>query len=100
MAGWVEYLLLRSALGHRVGPTGLGAAFQARLWASAVAAALAAWAFGRLAWAPLVAGGGALAHPIAVAVVLAGIYGVVYFAAAVALGVPEARRTLGRFLPV
>jgi putative peptidoglycan lipid II flippase len=43
VSGWIEFLLLRRALGKRIGSAPVGAAFLARLWASAVAAAGLAW---------------------------------------------------------
>jgi len=97
LAGWVEFWLLRRALGHKIGRVQLAAGFQLRLWASAIAAAAAALGAGRL-YLRLAAGERLLLHPISAAVVILGIYGVVYFVAAFLAGVPEAKRTLGRLL--
>jgi len=99
MAGWVEFLLLRSALGARIGTVRLPLGLQVRLWLAAITAGAAALGVARVIgrWAT---GGGALAHPVASATVVVGTYGFAYFLAAIAAGVPEARRTLGRFLPV
>jgi putative peptidoglycan lipid II flippase len=93
VAGWVEFALLRRGLNRRIGVTGLDPGFAARLWAAAALAALA---------------GGGLAlllprgqHPIVLAVAVIGVYGVVYFSVASALGVAEAtavRQRLGRLL--
>jgi len=98
LAGWVEFLLLRRALSARIGTVRLGLGLQVRLWVAAVAAGAAALGVSRLvsrfAWT-----GGVLSHPIAAAMIVVGVYGVAYFASAIAAGVPEARRTLGRFLP-
>jgi putative peptidoglycan lipid II flippase len=44
VSGWIEFLLLRRALGRRIGSDPVGARYLARLWASAVIAAAAAWA--------------------------------------------------------
>jgi putative peptidoglycan lipid II flippase len=97
LAGWVEFWLLRRALGDKIGRVQLAVGFQLRLWASAVVAAAAAlgagWPYLRLA-----AGARVLLHPISVAVVIVGVYGVVYFLAAFLAGVPEAKRTIGRLL--
>jgi putative peptidoglycan lipid II flippase len=91
VAAWVEFVLLRRALNRRIGATGLDARFSGRLWAAAALAATA---------------GGGLSllfprnqHPIALAVAVIGVYGVVYFSVASALGVAEAgsyRRRLNR----
>jgi putative peptidoglycan lipid II flippase len=44
VAGWVEFLLLRRALGLRIGADPVGARYLARLWITALAAAGVAWA--------------------------------------------------------
>jgi putative peptidoglycan lipid II flippase len=44
ISGWIEFLLLRRALAKRIGEAPVGAALLARLWASAIIAAAAAWA--------------------------------------------------------
>lgn len=82
IASWVEYFLLRRALGRRIGPTGLDPRFAARLWAAAAAAALAAGALARAL---------PLDHPIGLGACVLAAYGLVYVAAAAALGVSEAR---------
>ena len=97
LAGWVEFWLLRRALGDKIGRVQLAAGFQIRLWASAIVAAAAALGAGRL-YLRLAAGERLLLHPISVAAVIVGVYGVVYFLAAFLAGVPEAKRTIGRLL--
>ena len=87
MAGWVEMLLLRSTLNARIGRTGLPAAYVARLWAAAAAAA--AVALGIKLALPV-------SHPIVAAIAVLGPYGLIYFAVALALGIPEASSTIGR----
>ncbi len=82
VAAWVEFFLLRRALGRRIGPTGLDPRFAARLWVAAGAAALAG---GSLALAL------PLRHPIGLAACVLAAYGLVYVAAAAALGIPEVR---------
>ena len=94
VAGWLEFLLLRGALQRRIGPVAFPVPAQVRLWAAAVAAAL-------LALAVDVLGGAALAQRlplahVARALVAAGAFGTAYLGATMALGVPEARATLGR----
>ncbi len=44
ISGWIEFLLLRRALGRRIGSDPVGARYLARLWASAILAAAVAWA--------------------------------------------------------
>jgi putative peptidoglycan lipid II flippase len=87
IAGWVEMLLLRSTLNARIGPTGLPAAYVARLWAAAGAAALVAWGV-KLA-APST-------HPIVAAIVVLGPYGLIFFAVTFGLRLPEASSTIAR----
>ncbi len=85
LAAGVEYLLLRAALGRRIGRTRLDRGLTLRLWVAAAAGVGAGWAL-----RPVV---GTL-HPIGVAVVILGAYGGAYLAVAAALGVPQARRLL------
>lgn len=89
VAGWVEFVLLRRRLGAQIGPTGLPAGLLPRLWASAVIAAGAGW----LLLPPLAA-----LHPVPLAVVVLGGYGVAYLLTAHALGVVEARSLLRRVI--
>ena len=91
MAGWVEFTLLRSRMNGRIGRTGLPARFVVSLWSAAFAAAAAAF----------VAKGFVLhLHRVAVAVVVLGVFGVLYFAITMMLKVPESvslrRRILRR----
>jgi putative peptidoglycan lipid II flippase len=88
VAGWVEFLLLRRTLNGRIGRTGLAAALMAKLWISAAVAAGAAWA--------VKIGTGHGDHPIRAAVVILGMYGVVYFAIAYWLRVEECAGALRR----
>ena len=97
LAGWVEFPLLRSALGSKIGRVQIAVGFQLRLWASAIAAAVAALGAGRL-YMRVAAGQPLLLHPISAAAVIVGVYGVVYFLGAFLAGVPEAKRTIGRLL--
>jgi putative peptidoglycan lipid II flippase len=87
VAAAIEYLLLRQGLTAVLGRTGVPGRFLVKLWASALAAAAAAWVV-RLA----VEG----QHPLLVALFSLGMYGIAYFAVAAALGVPHAGRLLGR----
>lgn len=86
IAGWIEFLLLRRSLNARIGRTGVPSGYQLRLWGAAALAAAVAWMI-KLAMG--------LSHPRALGVVALGAYGVVYFATTWALGLSEARATLG-----
>ena len=94
VAGWLEFLLLRHSMEKRIGEVAFPIAFQARLWSSAIAAGVAALAFdffiaqGISSHLPL--------HHVTEAVLVCGVFGIVYFAATILLGVPEARATMGR----
>jgi putative peptidoglycan lipid II flippase len=85
IAGWVEFTLLRGALGKRIGKTSLSAGFTLRLWAVAFAGAALAY---------LVKLAMGTAHPILLALAAVPLYGAVYFAGTAVLGVPESRKIL------
>jgi putative peptidoglycan lipid II flippase len=86
-AGWIEFLLLRSAATRRIGATEhLGSHF-AKLWISA--AISGAVGFG----VKLLVG---VAHPVITAVIVLGFYGTTYLVLTMAIGVPEARGSLKR----
>jgi putative peptidoglycan lipid II flippase len=91
VAGWVEFVLLRRTLNRRIGRTGLAAGLAARLWIAAAVAAACAWG------AKIAIG---QRHPIVVAVLVVGTYGVVYFGMAWLLRIEECtsliRRLRGR----
>jgi len=72
VAGWVEFVLLRSALSRRIGRSGVPAVVLAKLWGSAALAAAVAWA----------------ARSLPDLAILA-IYGLVYVGATSALQVSE-----------
>jgi putative peptidoglycan lipid II flippase len=90
MAGWLEFLLLRRALAKRIGAVGVPTKSLGALWlAGAVAAAVTSAA--RYL--------GAAAPPIPRAILLLGIFGMVYWVFTWRAGVPEAlelRRTVFR----
>ncbi len=88
MAGWIEFALLRRALARRIGAVRLAPSFLGSLWAAAVAAAIVAVAFDVFL--------GPRGGHIVKAVLVAGAFGVVYFMAAIAVGLPEAMATLSR----
>ncbi len=85
--GWVELALLRNSMKERIGETGLSAGFVLRLWVSAGAAAAAGWA-GKLMMNQ--------SHPIALAIVSLGMYGIAYFGVATGFRIPEAKGLLDK----
>jgi putative peptidoglycan lipid II flippase len=89
IAGWVEFVLLRRTLNKRIGQTGLSFPYVGRLWLGAAAGAGVGWGLKLLL--------GQL-HPIPLALVVLGAYGVTYFAITSAFGLAEARNVLLRGL--
>jgi putative peptidoglycan lipid II flippase len=93
LAGWIEFLLLRRAVGRQIGPVGLPGALQRQLWgAGALAGAAGVLLRGALDGLPpgLLRPLGPLL-PIARAAIVLGGFGLVYLGATAALGIPEAR---------
>ena len=88
VAGWVEFALLRSAMGRRIGRTGLAVGFVAKLWLAAVVAAGAAWAV-KLVLAT---------HnsPVLVGAAVLTPYAVCYFGLTILLGIPQATALMRR----
>ena len=80
IAGWVEMLLLRRKLNSRIGRTGLPPLYVLKLAVAATIGAAGAWAV-KLGLPAL--------HPILAAVLILGVYGLVYFAMSAAFKVPE-----------
>ncbi|MDQ2974052.1 MAG: murein biosynthesis integral membrane protein MurJ [Acidobacteriota bacterium] len=89
IAGWIEFALLRRTLNRRIGPTGLQASFVIKLWIAALLAADVGWAL-KLLLPKL--------HPVPLAAVVLGSYGVAYFAVTFVLEIAEARPVIGRTL--
>jgi putative peptidoglycan lipid II flippase len=89
IAGWVEFVLLRRSLNSRIGRTGLTFAYTAKLWVGALAGVVVGWGLKLL-----VAGW----HPIPLAVVVLGGYGVTYFAVGYLFGLTQARLIIDRLL--
>lgn len=86
IASWVEFTLLQRGLRRRIGHVGLPVSFLVQVW---IASLLAAAAARGLLFA--------LGHrgPILLAVLVLGLYGLVFFAATLALKLPEAHSMLG-----
>ena len=89
VAGWVEFVLLRSRLNRRIGSTGVAAALLVRLWGAALLAAAAGWGMLLLLRGVPPRPGGLL---------VLGTFGLVYVLVTYAFGVPQARTLLGRLV--
>lgn len=87
IAGWVEFALLRSRLGQRIGRAPLSLAFLSKVWGSAALAA----GVGYLLKARM-----QFLHPIPLALVVLGVYGVLFFLLTTMLHVPEVASLLRR----
>jgi putative peptidoglycan lipid II flippase len=96
LAGWLEFVLLRRALGKRIGSARIPPSFLARLWISAALAGAAGAIVDHLVL-PRIALPPFFPH-LRDAILVCGVFGVVYFAATMLMKVEEARATLGRFL--
>ena len=86
IASWVEFALLQSALRRRTGHVGLPFSFLIQVWIAALLAAAAARG--------LLFAVGHDSH-VLVALLVLGLYGVVFFAVNLALKLPEAHAMLG-----
>jgi putative peptidoglycan lipid II flippase len=91
IAAWIELLLLRNTLNKRIGKTGLAGSYLAKLWSAALLSAGIGWG---LKWAL-----GAI-HPIPMAGVVLGCYGVAYFGVTFLLNIAESRAVVGRVLRI
>ena len=91
IAAFVEFSLLRRSLNRRIGRTGLEFRYVAILWLSAAAGAVLGWG------AKLLLPG---LHPIPLAVVVLGTYGVSYFALTSIVGLPESRTVVRKVLRI
>jgi putative peptidoglycan lipid II flippase len=86
IASWVEFTLLQRGVRRRVGQVGVPVGFLAKVWLAGLVAAAAArgllYALGQRG-------------PILLAIFVLTLYGIVFFAIALALKLPEARSMLG-----
>lgn len=91
LAGWVEFVLLRASLNRRIGRTGLRGSFVLQLWLAAIVGTIVGWSFKLLLGAR---------HPIPLAIVILGGYGLTYFGVTFAFGVRESRNVIFRVLRI
>jgi putative peptidoglycan lipid II flippase len=91
VAGWIEFSLLRRSLNRRIGRTGLSTSYVTKLWIAALLAADVGWTL-KLTLPHL--------HPIPLAAVVLGMYGVSYFGVSSLLDISESRRVIVRILRV
>jgi putative peptidoglycan lipid II flippase len=89
IAGWLEFLLLRHSLSQRIGAVRIPPSYLLKLWSAGALAGVAA-AAANIYLLPKLA-------PIPTGIVICGLFGVIYFAATIVVGVPEAKATLSRF---
>jgi putative peptidoglycan lipid II flippase len=82
IAGWVEFSLLRHALGERIGRTPLPAAFTGKLWSVALVGGVVGFLLKMLI---------GLGHPKLTGLVVLPVYGAIYFLGTTMLGVQESR---------
>ena len=89
IAGWLEFLLLRHSLAQRIGAVRIPPSYLLKLWSAGALAGVAAAATNIYLLPKL--------PPIPTGIVICGLFGVIYFAATIIVGVPEAKATLSRF---
>ena len=91
LAGWVEFVLLRNNLNKRIGRTGLSFSYSAKLWTGALLSAAVGWGLKMLVlgW-----------HPVPLAIVVLGGYGMCYFGVAFLFGVPQAQTIIRRIFRI
>ena len=95
-AGWIEFALLRRALGKRIGTVHFARGYLARLWTAALGAGALAALFNTFILGRYGSLLPRLFPHVRDAILVCGVFGVVYFAVAMLVGVPEARTTLSR----
>jgi putative peptidoglycan lipid II flippase len=83
LAGWIEYAFLKAALRKKIGITKLGLLFQAKVWTAGLISAITACALGRYVVPEYL-------HIIIRAIIVIGVYGVLYFGLSILFKVPHA----------
>ena len=90
ISGWIEFVLLQKKLNKIIGKTGVVYRYQSKLWGSALIASavgLSIKFFIHL---------GLLEHPIPRAVIILGIYGVLYFGITYMIGIEESQSIINK----
>jgi putative peptidoglycan lipid II flippase len=90
LAAWIEWMLLRRNIQRKVGRLESGVSTLLRLGTAAAVPAVAA----RLLLLPLLDG----VHPFRVGVIVLAVYAILYFALAMAFGVPGVKETVKRMV--
>jgi putative peptidoglycan lipid II flippase len=87
IAGWVEFVFLRRSLNRRIGRTGLTFSYTVKLWVGAIAGVIIGWGLKLLVtgW-----------HPIPLAIVVLGGYGITYFAVGYLFRLTQAHLIINR----
>jgi putative peptidoglycan lipid II flippase len=88
ICGWLELVLLRNSMNQRIGKTGLPVQFVLKLWISAGIAAIAGW-MGKWMMNH--------SHPIVLAIVSLGMYGMAYFGVVTIFHLPEMKGLIIKF---
>ncbi len=89
ISGWVEFALLRRALGQRIGQTPLPADFTLKLWSIAFVGAGLSF---------LVKQAMGAGHPIRLGMIVLPLYGLIYFAGTMLAGIDESNATINSVL--
>ncbi len=97
VAGWLEFALLRHSLAKRIGSVHMRSSYLARLWTAALVAGISGAVFNNYILARIGAHLPRIFPHVRDGLIVCGIFGALYFAVALVLGVPEARATLSRF---
>ncbi len=98
LAAWIELYLLRRKVIQRVGPVDSAMGFVGKATMAALAGGIAAWSAARWlspAAESLLAPLGAWRH-VVIALILCGVFGVIYLSAAAAMRIPEVRKVTRR----
>lgn len=86
LAGWIEFLLLRKSLNKIIGETGLKIKYQSMLWTSAIIAGAVGFFLNKK-----------IHHGhIVQAVIICGIYGIIYFAITYVFKIEESKNTIDK----
>jgi len=84
-AAWLEFYMLRSSIGHRIGKTGLPLPYLLKLWAIALISGGLAFGAGREV---------SSLPPILCGLIVIAIYGFLYLGSSLWIGLPQARRVI------